>query len=131
MQLAEAGELTVRLAYHLLPQTAGQELDELRRWIGMVRPGQGDQWLRANGAGEALTMSTIDFENFSEPRPELAERAATDLEAAVRLLIDNDWPFRIHATYGETIERYLDVFDRIAADRGLPGHNRWFFDHAE
>ncbi len=76
MQLAEAGELTVRLAYHLLPQTAGQELDDLRRWIGMVRPGQGDQWLRANGAGEALTMSTVDFENFSEPRPELAERAA-------------------------------------------------------
>ena len=131
MQLAEHGELTVRLAYHLLPQTPGQELDDLRRWIGMVRPGQGDQWLRANGAGEVLTLSTVDFENFSEPRPELAERAATDLEAAVRLLIDNDWPFRIHATYGETIERYLDVFDRIAADRGFPGNNRWFFDHAE
>jgi predicted amidohydrolase YtcJ len=30
MDLADRGELTVRLAYHLLPQTACQELDDLR-----------------------------------------------------------------------------------------------------
>ncbi|MDO9397187.1 MAG: amidohydrolase family protein, partial [Herbiconiux sp.] len=51
MQLAQSGELTLRIAYHLFPQTAGQELDDLRRWISMVKPGDGDQWLRANGAG--------------------------------------------------------------------------------
>jgi hypothetical protein len=35
----------------LLPQTPGQELDDLRRRIGMVSPGDGDGRLRANGAG--------------------------------------------------------------------------------
>ena len=130
-ELARRGELTVRIAYHLFPQTAGQELDDLRRWIGMVSPGDGDQWLRANGAGENLAWSPADFENFAEPRPELAERASSELEAAARLLLDNGWGFRLHATYDETIRQDLDVFEKIAADGGFPDGTRWFFDHAE
>ncbi|MFE5563408.1 amidohydrolase [Amycolatopsis japonica] len=132
MQLASRGELTLRVAYHLFPQTAGQELDDLRRWIGMVKPGDGDQWLRANGAGENLAWSPADFENFAEPRPELLEKAAADLDAAARLLIENGWGFRLHATYDETIRQDLDVFERIAADAGDAGLGvPWFFDHAE
>ena len=130
-ELAERGELTVRIAYHLFPQTAGQELDDLRRWIGMVGPGDGDEWLRCNGAGENLAWSPADFENFSEPRPELAERAKAELEAAARLLLDNGWGFRLHATYDETIRQDLDVFEKIAADGGFPPGTRWLFDHAE
>jgi len=130
LRLAGRGELSVRLAYHLLPQTPGQELDDLRRWIGMVSPGDGDGWLRANGAGEALILSAVDFENFAEPRPQLAARARDDLEAAVRLLAGNNWGFRLHATYDETIRMALDVFEKIAADGGF-GDIPWFFDHAE
>ena len=131
MGLAERGELTVRIAYHLFPQTAGQELDDLRRWIGMVSPGDGDEWLRCNGAGENLAWSPADFENFAEPRPELAERAKSDLDAAARLLLANGWGFRLHATYDETIRQDLDVFEKIAADGGFPPGTRWLFDHAE
>jgi len=130
-QLAERGELTVRLAYHLFPQVPGQELDDLRRWIGMVSPGDGDQWLRCNGAGENLAWSPADFENFAEPRPQLADKASTELEAAARLLLDNGWGFRLHATYDETIRQDLDVFEKIAADGGFPDGTRWMFDHAE
>jgi hypothetical protein len=131
MQLAKDGELTVRIAYHLFPQVAGQELDDLRRWIAMVKPGDGDEWLRFNGAGENLAWSPADFENFSEPRPQLAPNASSDLEAAVRLLLDNGWGFRLHATYEETIRQDLDVFDRVNADGGFPRGVPWFFDHAE
>ena len=130
-RLAERGELTVRLAYHLFPQTAGQELDDLRRWIGMVSPGDGDEWLRANGAGENLAWSPADFENFAEPRPQLSPGAAGDLDAAARLLLDNGWGFRLHATYDETIRQDLGVFEKIAADGGFPEGTRWLFDHAE
>ncbi len=131
MQLAKQGALTMRLAYHLFPQVAGQELDDLRRWIGMVKPGDGDEWLRFNGAGENLAWSPADFENFSEPRPELSPKAPSDLEAAVRLLLDNGWGFRLHATYDETIRMDLDVFERVAVDGGFPRGVSWFFDHAE
>lgn len=131
MQLADRQELTVRLAYHLFPQVAGQELDDLRRWIEMVNPGDGDQWLRFNGAGENLAWSPADFENFAEPRPQLRPNASSDLEAAARLLLDNGWGFRLHATYDETIKQDLDVFDKIAADGGFPRGVPWLFDHAE
>ena len=131
MRLAERGELTVRLAYHLFPQTAGQELDDLRRWIGTVSPGQGDGWLRLNGAGENLTWSAADFENFAEPRPELSANAAKDVETAARMLIENGWGFRLHATYDQTIRQDLAVFERIAADLGGGLGVPWLFDHAE
>ncbi len=129
--LAERGELTVRIAYHLFPQTAGQELDDLRRFVTTVEPGDGDEWLRLNGAGENLAWSAADFENFAQPRPDLTAVAATELEAAVRLLLDYGWGFRLHATYDETIRHDLDVFEKVAAEGsgrlGVP----WFFDHAE
>ena len=36
----------------------------------------------------------------------------------------------LHATYDETIERSLDVFERVNRDMPLDGLH-WFFDHAE
>jgi predicted amidohydrolase YtcJ len=127
-RLADRGALSVRLAYHLFPQVPGQELDDIRRWIAGVRPGDGDDWLRLNGAGESLAWSAIDFENFAEPRPELPQRAAADLEAAVRLLAEHGWPFRLHATYDETIRMDLAVLERTGA---FPTGTRWILDHAE
>ncbi|MFI1648471.1 amidohydrolase [Streptomyces avidinii] len=129
-ELARAGQLSVRIGYHLFPQTAGQELADLKRWTETVRPGDGDAWLRLNGAGENLTWAAADFENFSEPRPELGSYEA-GFEKAVRLLMENGWGFRLHATYDETIGRSLAVFERLAADGLFPAGNGWLFDHAE
>ncbi|CAL9352648.1 N-substituted formamide deformylase [Streptomyces sp. enrichment culture] len=131
IELAEAGQLSLRIAYHLFPQTPGQELDDLARWIESARPGDGDEWLRLNGAGENLTWAAADFENFSQPRPELAADYEAEFEKAVRLLMENGWAFRLHATYDETIRRDLAVFEKLAAEGLFPAGNRWLFDHAE
>ncbi|MFJ8464245.1 amidohydrolase [Streptomyces swartbergensis] len=130
VDLARWGELSLRIAYHLFPQTAGQELADLKRWTEMVKPGDGDEWLRLNGAGENLTWAAADFENFSEPRPELGA-FEPEFEKAVRLLLENGWGFRLHATYDETIRRDLAVFEKLAAEGLFPGDSRWLFDHAE
>ncbi|MEU6602990.1 amidohydrolase [Streptomyces flaveolus] len=129
-ELARRGELTLRIAYHLFPQTPGQELSDLKRWTDTVRPGDGDEWLRLNGAGENLTWAAADFENFVQPRPELGAYE-DEFEAAVRLLMENGWGFRLHATYDETIRRDLRVFERLAAEGLFPAGQRWLFDHAE
>ncbi|MFD7829657.1 amidohydrolase [Kitasatospora sp. NPDC059803] len=129
-RLAREGLLTLRIAYHLFPQTPGQELDDLTRWIETVRPGDGDAWLRLNGAGENLTWAAADFENFAEPRPELGPYEG-EFEKAVRLLTEHRWGFRLHATYDETIRRDLAVFEKLAAEGLFPAGNRWLFDHAE
>ncbi|GGZ51230.1 amidohydrolase [Streptomyces inusitatus] len=131
VDLARAGQLTVRIAYHLFPQTAGQELADLTRWIETTRPGDGDEWLRLNGAGENLTWAAADFENFAQPRPELSPGYEREFEKAVRLLMENGWGFRLHATYDETIRRDLAVFERLATEGLFPAGNRWLFDHAE
>jgi predicted amidohydrolase YtcJ len=39
----------------------------------------------------------------------------------VRILAQNRWPWRMHATYDETISRALDVFERVNRDIPLDG----------
>jgi hypothetical protein len=129
-QLAQNRQLTLRIAYSLFAQKAGGELADYTRWIGMAKPGEGDDMLRVAGAGENLVWSGGDFENFLQPRPDLKPVMESELEAVIRALVAARWPFRIHATYDETIERFLNVFERVNRDLPLTGL-RWFFDHAE
>lgn len=128
-RLHDADELTVRIAYNLFAQNAGEELSDYERWVAMTEPGAGSPFLRMNGAGENLTWSAADFENFLEPRPYLAPTMESDLEKVVELLATNEWPFRIHATYDESIDRFLTVFERV--NQKQPFKTRFIIDHAE
>ncbi len=77
-----------------------------------------------------LVFSAADFEDFRQPRPDMVPEMEGELEGVVRILAENRWPWRLHATYDETISRALDVFERVDQDIPLEGLN-WFFDHAE
>ncbi|WP_407050815.1 amidohydrolase [Methyloraptor flagellatus] len=129
-KLAEAGQLTIRLAYNLFTQKPKAEKDDFLNWTKTSKYKQGDDYFRHNGAGEMLVFSAADFEDFRQPRPDMPPEMEGDLEAVVRILAENRWPWRMHATYDETISRALDVFERVAQDVPLDGIN-WFFDHAE
>ena len=128
--LHQRGEMTVRLAYNLFTQRPKQELDDFAKWVTMTRPGAGSDFYRMNGAGEMLTFSAADFEDFLEPRPDLPPALEQELTQVVRLLVEHRWPFRLHATYDESIGRFLDVFERVNDEIPFAGL-RWFFDHAE
>ena len=129
-ELHRRGELTVRVAYNLFTQKPKQELEDFRRWAGMVKPGQGDPMYRMNGAGEMLVFSASDFEDFLEPRPDLPASMEGELEAVVRHLVEQRWPFRLHATYDESIARFLDVFEGVNREVPFDGL-RFIIDHAE
>ncbi|WP_024280748.1 amidohydrolase [Xanthobacter sp. 126] len=129
-ELHREGNLTVRIAYNLFTQKPKSELADFAGWSKTVTPGQGDDLYRHNGAGEMLVYSAADFEDFQVARPDLPGAMEGDLEPVVRLLAENRWPFRLHATYDETISRALDVFEKVDSDVPLKGLN-WFFDHAE
>lgn len=124
------GQLTLRIAYNLFTQKAGGEAADFTRWAGMVKPGQGDDTYRVNGAGEMLVFSAADFEDFRVERPEMPPQMEGELEQVVRILATNRWPWRLHATYNETISRALDVFEKVDREIPLKGLH-WFFDHAE
>ena len=129
-QLAKDQLLTIRIAYNLFTQKPKEELTDFKNWTSSVTLHQGDDYLRHNGAGEMLVFSAADFEDFLEPRPDLPQTMEDELEPVVRHLVEQRWPFRLHATYDESISRMLDVFEKVNRDipfNGLP----WFFDHAE
>ncbi|RQS68217.1 amidohydrolase [Burkholderia sp. Bp8963] len=129
-QLAKENLLTVRLAYNLFTQKPKQEKEDFLNWTATSRYQDGSDYFRHNGAGEMLVFSAADFEDFRQPRPDMPPEMEGDLEEVVRVLAQNRWPWRMHATYDETISRALDVFERVNRDVPLEGLH-WFFDHAE
>jgi predicted amidohydrolase YtcJ len=128
--LHSRNELTLRIAYNLYPQKAKEEVWDFNRWIANNRYQQGDDFYKLNGGGEMLVFSAADFEDFRQPRPELPVGMEGELEAALRVLAAKRWPWRLHATYDESIGRMLDVYEKVNRDIPLEGIH-WFFDHAE
>jgi predicted amidohydrolase YtcJ len=120
----------VRIAYNLFTQKPKAEREDFLNWTKTSTYKQGDDYFRHNGAGEMLVFSAADFEDFRQPRPDMESGMEGELHEVVRLLAQNRWPWRLHATYDETISRSLDVFERVNQDVPFEGLH-WFFDHAE
>ena len=129
-ELHRNGELSLRLAYNLFTQKPKQELGDFLSWTKMTKPGDGDDFYRVNGAGEMLVFSAADFEDFLVPRPDMVPVMENELKAVIQHLVENRWPFRLHATYNETIERALNVYEEVNREIPFDGLH-WFFDHCE
>ena len=129
-QLHKSDQLTSRIAYNLFTQKPKQELGDFANWASLLQPRQGDDMYRHNGGGEMLIYTAADFEDFVVPRPEMPPEMEPELKKVVTLLAQKRWPFRLHATYNETIERALNIFEQVNKDVPFDGIH-WFFDHAE
>lgn len=130
------GKITVRLPYFLFAQKAGAELADFTRWTNMVdidvhhSNGVNEIDYHMQGGGENLVADAADFENFLFPRPELPATLETSLKPVIQTLVRKRWPFRLHATYNESISRDLDVIEAVNRETPLNGLV-WFIDHAE
>lgn len=141
IELARDEGLPLRISYHLFAQQEGHELGDYEEWIANNPldnniDAHHDHGFVLEGAGENLVASAGDFENFRAERPELAARWREELTATVRILVQHRWPIRIHATYDETIDSILSVFEAVDREEkvaGRPGFDnlRWAIDHAE
>ncbi len=137
--LAENGEMPIRLSYYLFPQNKGAEYEEFQEWMAHNQLGnQGEKHLahgyELEGGGEFLAWSAGDYENFLAPQPLLEERPTwrSDIKKVIRLHVDKGWPFRMHATYGESISNILGVLEEVNQEtNGKLSQQRWLFDHAE
>lgn len=133
--LAAQGELPIRISNYLFPQKPEQELKDFTKWMSNYKQNQNmhlhlDNGYVVEGGGELLVWKASDYENFMAERPELNDEAEKELESVVRLHLLQKWPFRIHATYNESIERFLTLFEEINKTQPL-NQVRWFIDHAE
>ena len=131
--------MPIRLSYYLFPQNKGSEYEEFQQWMADNKVGQNgeihlEHGYELEGGGEFLAWSAGDFENFLAPQPMLEERPTwrEDIKKVIRLHVDKGWPFRIHATYGESIANILDVIEEVNKEtNGKLAQERWLFDHAE
>lgn len=135
-ELAQQGKLSVRTSYYLFAVDKGKELQDVKTWTANQKLFENQDMLRPNGymlhgAGENLTWAAADFENFLEPRPELAQGMEAELDSIVTVLAKNKWPFRIHATYDESITRFLKVLEKVDRKHPFLNRVRWIIDHAE
>ena len=141
--LAESGELSVRISKYLFPQDKGQELAEFQRWtrewqVGVNRAHFLMHAYTLRGGGEFLVWAAGDYENFLANAPDITTRTGwrSQLMNVTRHLLQNRWPLRIHATYDQSINHILDVFEEAHAFEvgegrlGFAGI-RWAIDHAE
>lgn len=141
--LADEGVLPIRISKYLFPQKPGSELQEFEQWtndwevnVNRARDQRNAYVLR--GGGEFLAWASGDFENFLAPRPDITTRKDWDVQlmGVLRHLLENEWPLRIHATYDESINNVLDVFEQghaleVAAGRKGFAGIRWAIDHGE
>jgi predicted amidohydrolase YtcJ len=134
--LNKMGKITIRLPYFLFAQKKGTELNDYTKWAAMVEINEhGNNSINevdyyVSGGGENLVSDAADFENFLFPRPELPAKMESNLESVIQLLVSKRWPFRLHATYNESITRFLQVIEAVNKETPLNGLV-WFIDHAE
>ncbi len=120
--------LTVRTRLYLVPQTRGNEVEEVREWVKFIQPRFGDDMLRYVGMGEILTFGCHDMEGV---RPfEVSDQAKSELLEISDLLATHDWPIHMHAIFDTTISAVLDTWEEIDRRHGMAGR-RWSLGHAE
>ena len=125
------GQMTVRTGIHTFPQVGGREYDDYKRWINMVKPGDGDDMLKFIGGGENICWAAYDYEIFAQKRPDLDSNVREVAMPIFKLLAENNWPWRQHITYNESAEILLDMYEEVAAagDGKLPQGTT--IDHGE
>src|SRR4029077_3585697 len=101
-KLSDDGQLTIRIAYNLFTQKPKGEKADFLNWTKTSKYKQGSDYFRHNGAEEMLRFSGAGLEAFRQPRPDMPPEMEGELEEVVRILAQNRWPRRLHATYDET-----------------------------
>ncbi|NRB59050.1 MAG: amidohydrolase [Winogradskyella sp.] len=125
------GLSTVRVGIHTFPQVGGREYDDYKRWIGMIKSGQGDDMYKFIGGGENIAWAAYDYEIFAQERPNLEKNVKEVATPIYKLLAENNWPWRQHITYNESAEILLDIYEEVAAGGGGKLPKGTFIDHGE
>jgi predicted amidohydrolase YtcJ len=129
-KLAADNQMTLRIGYTLFAQNPGKELDNYTNWSKLVKVGQGNDYYRMIGAGEYILFAAGDVANFAKDYPVPGPVMETNLEAVVKFITAQGWPFRQHTSFDASAKRVLDVLEKV--NREVPLNKlRWGLDHCE
>lgn len=129
-KLAADKQLTVRIGYTLMAQRPGREIEDYQGWLAKAKLYEGDDYFRLIGAGEYTLWAAGDVTNFARDpvaQPPIMEEKLTEV---IKLLVSNQWPFRMHASFDFTAKRILGVLEKVHAEMPID-KLRWGLEHGE
>jgi len=123
LQLWRERALTVRVAYSLFAQSAGNELSEYRNLTQLLPMGFGDEMLRFNGIGERVTLAM-----YNNNAPDEATRAK--FYEVIRWAASQGMAVTVHWTDGDSVPVLLDLYERLDREMPIAGL-RWSIAHLD
>lgn len=123
LQLWRERALTVRVAYSLFAQSAGNELADYRNLTQLLPMGFGDDMLKFNGIGERVTLAM-----YNNTAPDEATREK--FYEVIRWAAQQGMAVTVHWTDGASVPILLDLYERL--NREVPiTRLRWSIAHLD
>ena len=123
------GDLPIRVAYRLMSQNRGRELEDQQQLTVLLPQGLGDSMLKFNGFGEVLlwdmydgAMSILEF----EPKPGAVAR----FTEMTTWMAQNGYSAEMHVASDVTARQILDILEDVNAQHSITDL-RWSFSHLE
>ncbi|MBC7889082.1 MAG: amidohydrolase family protein, partial [Ferruginibacter sp.] len=115
---AQNGNISLRIPFYLFAQKKGTENQDYTKWVSTIDLDHEQKNMVSNkfgvkGAGENIVSDGADYENFEKPQVILPPTMEENLKPIITLFVQKRWPFRLHATYNESITRFLNVFEEV------------------
>jgi predicted amidohydrolase YtcJ len=122
-------ELPIRVAYRMMSQNRGRELEDQQQHTALLPQSLGDNMLKFNGFGEVLlwdmydgAMSVLEFEPKSGAIDRFAEMATW--------MAENEYAAEMHVASDVAAREVLDVLEDINSRHPIT-ELRWSFVHLE
>ena len=129
--MANRGELSVRLDYYVAPNDPGDELEQLRTAAEEVKQLPSNDMFRFAGFAETLTRGTGDGDVLSNPKGFTVETEAKEkFRNLLRFFAEGGYNFHLHTTQDNTARQLLAVIEEV--NRETPfARQRIAFAHLE
>jgi hypothetical protein len=129
--MANRGELSLRLDYFVAPNDPGDELEQLRLAAEEVRQLPASDMFRFAGFAETLIRGTGDGDVLSNPKGFTVETEAKEkFRKLLRFFAETGYNFHLHTTQDNTARQLLTVIEEV--NRETPfARQRIAFAHLE
>ncbi len=127
--LWRGGELPIRVAYRMMSQNRGRELEDQQHLTALLPQSLGDSMLKFNGFGEVLlwdmydgALSVLEFEPVAGAVERFTEMATW--------MAANEYSAEMHVASDVAARQVLDIFEGVNARYPITDL-RWSFVHLE
>ena len=129
--MANRGELSLRLDYYLAPNDPGDELEQLQLAAEEVKQLPANDMFRFAGFAETLIRGTGDGDVLSNPKGFTVEAEAKEkFRKLLRFFAEAGYNFHLHTTQDNTARQLLTVIEEV--NRETPfSRQRIAFAHLE